>query len=112
MLSLEEIWVDTSRRIWNFIRSRVEDDATADDLMQEVFVRVHQNMAQLKDTERIESWIYQITRPVIIDHYRTRRNLTANPAALPDPNEAYAEADAVKELSSSIRKMIDVLPEL
>ena len=54
MQPFETIWAETSQRIRNFIRGRVGDDATADDLLQEVFVRVHQNMASLKDTERLE----------------------------------------------------------
>ncbi len=111
MQPFETIWVETSQRIRNFIRGRVVDDATADDLLQEVFIRVHQNMARLKDTERLESWIYQITRHVIIDHYRSRRNESAISEVLADPSDLFVEPDAVDELAGSMRQMVQALPE-
>ena len=73
MQSMETIWEDFSKKIYAFIRSRVEDDPTADDLLQEVFVRIHQNIKSLHNNERLESWIYQIARNLIIDHYRQTR---------------------------------------
>ncbi len=111
MQSLEAVWEITSARLKSFIRSRVEDDATADDLLQEVFVRVHLNMKQLKDSERLESWIFQITRHAIIDHYRTRRTAMVIPDNHPDPIELFVEPDASQELSGSMRQMVDELPE-
>jgi RNA polymerase sigma-70 factor (ECF subfamily) len=111
MQPLEAIWTETSMRIRNFIRGRVEDDATADDLLQEVFIRVHQNMARLQDTERFESWIYQITRRVIIDHYRSRHSLSAISEALADPTQLFVEPDAAEELSGSMFRLVEALPE-
>jgi len=111
MKSLETLWADVSTELRVFIRSRVEDDAAADDLLQEVFVRIHQNMARLRESERIHSWVYQIARNAIIDHYRSRRNLTALPEMLPDPTDLFQVADAAEELTGSIRQMVEALPE-
>ena len=111
MNNLESLWIDTSARLRNFIRSRVEDDTAADDLLQEVFIRIHRNIAGLRDHERLESWIYQVAHNVIIDHYRSRRNHTALSDELPDHNEFFREPDAAEELSFSIRQMVDLLPE-
>ena len=111
MPALEVIWETTSARIRNFIRGRVEDDAAADDLLQEVFLRVHQNMSHLRDTQRLESWIYQVARHVIIDHYRARRDLVAITEAVPDQSEVFHEPDAAQELSGSMRGLVEALPE-
>jgi RNA polymerase sigma-70 factor (ECF subfamily) len=89
----------------------VEDEATADDLLQEVFIRVHKNMAKLKDSEKIESWIFQITRNVIIDHYRSRRSFGELSETYPDQSELFVEPDAISELTGSIRKLVETLPE-
>ncbi|MHB8136039.1 MAG: RNA polymerase sigma factor SigZ [Anaerolineaceae bacterium] len=109
--TLEVIWEGMSARIRKFILMRVEDSATAEDLLQEVFVRVHQNMSKLKNSERLESWIYKITRHVIIDHYRSRRIDLEIPETLLDPINLFVEPDAASELAGSIREMIDSLPE-
>jgi RNA polymerase sigma-70 factor, ECF subfamily len=111
MQSMEDVWTETSLRIRNFIRGRVEDDPTADDLLQEVFVRVHQNMARLQDTQRLESWIYQIVRHLIIDHYRSRRDHLAISDVLPDPSAFMVEPDSTEELTGSMRQMVEALPE-
>ncbi|MHC1771250.1 MAG: RNA polymerase sigma factor SigZ [Flexilinea sp.] len=111
MLLLEEIWANMSERLWKFIFIRINDEMIADDLLQEVFVRVHQKMSQLKDSERLESWIFQITRNVIIDYYRSRRDHFEITETLQDSNELYEDPDATKELSGSIRQMIEALPD-
>ena len=110
MQTLESIWEQTSSKLRTFILNRVEDKATAEDILQEVFLRVHQNMAMLKDSEKLESWLYQITRNVIIDHYRSRRVHSELPETLADPQELIVEDDAVAELSSSMFEMVNELP--
>jgi len=110
MHTMESIWEQTSSKLKSFILHRVEDEDTAEDLLQEVFVRVHQNMSSLKDSEKLESWVYQITRNVIIDHYRSRRSHTELPETLADPQDLFVEGDAVAELSGSMLEMVNELP--
>lgn len=110
MHTLESIWEQTSSKLRAFILRRVEDEAAADDLLQEVFVRVHQNMSTLKDSEKLESWLYQIARNVVIDHYRARRNHIELPETLADPQDIFTEDDAVAELSGSMLEMVNELP--
>ncbi len=53
-----------------FLRRRVGDVATADDLLQEVFLRVHGRAHQIRDEERVAGWVFRIARNVVADHYR------------------------------------------
>lgn len=108
---LETIWSETSLRLKNFILRRVEDEETADDLLQEVFIRIHKNMTKLKDSEKFESWIFQIARNVVIDHYRSRRSFVELADTFPDQSETFVEEDAISELTGSIRELIETLPE-
>lgn len=107
---LEPIWENFNQRLFKFIRSRVEDDATAEDILQEVFLRIHTRMGTLTDSSRLESWIYQIARHAIIDHYRRRRNVTDIPETVLD-EDRLVEPDAVDILASSMREMVEALPE-
>jgi RNA polymerase sigma-70 factor (ECF subfamily) len=110
-LSIEQLWSDFSARLGAFIRSRVEDEAAAQDLLQEVFLRIHTRMATLRDSERIESWVYQIARHAIIDHYRARRSLGPIPETVHDPEELFQEPDSADEIAASLRDMVAALPE-
>jgi RNA polymerase sigma-70 factor, ECF subfamily len=109
---LELVWNQYSRRLRAFIRSRVGDDTDAEDILQEVFIRVHRNLCCLPEPEwhRPDSWIYQIARHLIIDHYRRRRELVAIPENLPaEPDMPEDDPEAV--LALSLRELIDDLPE-
>lgn len=58
------------KELKNFVYKRVKDKALAEDIVHEVFLKAQKNSSQLKDTEKLSAWIYQITRNMIIDHHR------------------------------------------
>jgi RNA polymerase sigma-70 factor (ECF subfamily) len=108
--SFTHVWDHFNARLYQFIRSRVEDEAAAEDLLQEVFLRIHKRMETLSDSSRLESWVYQIARHAIIDHYRRRRDLTEIPETVPD-EDRLVEPDAAELLAASMREMVEALPE-
>ena len=57
----------------NFILKRVKDKSHADDIFQDVFIKIHNSIDSLKDETKIRSWIFQITRNTIADYYRTQK---------------------------------------
>ncbi len=107
--TLEYIWHEFAAKLGRFIRARVADPATAEDLLQDVFVKIQKRLGQLDDPAKLEGWIYLIARNAIIDHYRTRRETVEVPATLPaEPDEHNEE---VEELKAAFRRMIYSLPE-
>jgi RNA polymerase sigma-70 factor (ECF subfamily) len=62
----------TRRELKNFVQRRVQDKALADDIVQDVFVKMYTRIGQLKDSERMTGWMYQITRNAIADHFRSK----------------------------------------
>ncbi|MGI9518756.1 MAG: RNA polymerase sigma factor SigZ [Pirellulaceae bacterium] len=71
-ISTERIWKLLSERLSGFIRQRVSDEQVADDLLQETFVRIHKNLGDFDDAQRITPWVFQVARNLVIDHYRSR----------------------------------------
>lgn len=69
---VEQAWHALSEGLRSFLRSRVPSDADADDLLQDVFVRVHEKIGSLQQSGRMESWVYQIARNAVADFYRRR----------------------------------------
>ncbi len=53
----------------------MQGSSTADDLAQEVFVRVVRSAETYDDRERERAWVFRIARSVLVDHQR-RRNRT------------------------------------
>ena len=81
-----------------------------DDLLQDVFMKIHTRIDSLKEETKLESWLYQITRNTIIDHYRSKRATEVLPEWLEQPQPKEEEA-ARKELLLCLVPMINELPE-
>jgi RNA polymerase sigma-70 factor (ECF subfamily) len=60
------------RGIFNFALRQVHVPSTAEDIVQEVFVRVVQNVGTFKEEARFTTWAYTIARNLCIDHLRKR----------------------------------------
>jgi RNA polymerase sigma-70 factor (ECF subfamily) len=105
----EDLWEAYSRQLLAFIRSRVSDEADAEDLLQEVFLRIHTHLCCLPELGKIKSWVYQITRNAIIDYYRARRPHEELPETLADEAEATEEEPA-EVLAPSLRQIVEELP--
>ena len=108
--NIEFLWNQYNRRLLAFIRGRVGDDAEAEDILQETFVRVHRNLCCKTEWERPESWFYQIARNLIIDHYRRRREMVEIPESLADSPDVL-EDDPETALALSLKELVDELPE-
>ena len=65
-------WDKTSSELRSFVNRRVKDKALTDDIVQDIFIKIHYKLGQLNDSEKINAWIYQIARNTITDHFRAR----------------------------------------
>ena len=113
-VSTEDVWEQLSAKLRGFIRSRVKDDQTAEDLLQETFLRIHQRIETLGDEERLASWVFQIARNLIVDHYRARGRIKTTAEA---DSETASEPSAFESFNQNevvagwLPAAIDSLPE-
>lgn len=94
----EDLWQRMHHGLRAFIAKRVDDQGHVDDILQEVFVRVHRQIDSVKDPQRLVSWVYQITRNAIIDHYRKPGRQRESPAGLSLELEVLHESPAISEM--------------
>jgi|SRR5450432_1037050 len=78
------------RKVWNFLRRSVGDPTTAEDLLQEVFLRVIKARAEWKGEAKFTTWVYAIARNLCIDH--ARRAVHRDVRSLDAPTRADDEA--------------------
>ena len=77
--------------IYNFILRKVRSPTAAEDLPQDLFVRVVQKAATFKHEARFTTWAYSIARNLCIDHLRKmslRRHPSLDQASGRDPSGA------------------------
>ncbi len=106
----ERIWEDLSKQLRSFLRLRVSDEQTAEDLLQETFVRIHRKIDDVEDEQRIRSWVFQIARNLIIDHYRGKLPDTTS-GVEEIPGEASGDENLNELVAGWLPAMISQLPE-
>jgi RNA polymerase sigma-70 factor (ECF subfamily) len=60
MNTSQEVWQEYHLRLRAFIKSKISDDAAADDVLQNVFLKMHSGLTSLKDETKLQSWLYKI----------------------------------------------------
>ena len=110
MNTSEKIWREYHSRLRAFIKSRIFDEATSDDILQTVFLKMYSGIASLNDKTKLQSWLYQITRNAIIDYFRLQKPTVPVPETLPQPESDPGEK-IIQELSECLEPMIQLLPE-
>lgn len=106
----ESIWNAYAPELRRFLRRRGFDEATIDDLLQEVFLKIHVGLPTLNDGRKVRRWVYRIAHNVALDHVRAMRPGAALPEALPLP-----ESDPVQQTRASLSvclvRHLERLPE-
>ncbi len=99
-------WREYRARLLRFVRSRVHDDAIAEDIVHDVLVKAWEKRATQRGS--MMSWLFQITMNAVRDHYRARR---VEP--LPDDVDVADEPtrDDLQQLFSCMSFMVDELEE-
>jgi RNA polymerase sigma-70 factor, ECF subfamily len=95
-----------------FIQSKIKSKEDAEDILQNVFIKISLNIDTLTEEVKLKSWIYSITRNSIIDYYRV--NSGKNKTSSEEVSEHIPEvenADTTKGLDLCISGMIELLPK-
>ncbi len=108
--STEDIWTAFRHRLHGYIRARSRTPEDADDILQDVFVKVHRHLGTLEDDAHLTSWLYRVTHNTIIDHYRKKHPPPTSeepPAAVEDDEDIPI---AEQKLAPFLGELITELP--
>ena len=109
-IHIESIWNEYYDQLLRFILKRVADKATAEDILQNVFIKILTNINSLKDSTKMKSWLFQITRNAIIDHYRKSKKSENNHLELSEEDDEIS-SDVMEEVESWVTPFIHSLPQ-
>jgi len=107
-LSSEKIWLDHNKELSRFILSKVKDKDICNDVMQDVFIKIHTNINTLKNETRLTQWVYQITRNIINDHFRKKKpSINTHTIDLP---EQITKTNSTHQFSKCLNSFVKHLP--
>ncbi|HKZ67246.1 MAG TPA: RNA polymerase sigma factor SigZ [Chitinophagaceae bacterium] len=70
-MELAAIYTQFHQVLFGFVKSKVNNHQDAEDIVQNIFIKVANGVNDLNRKEKLQSWIYAIARNSIIDYYRT-----------------------------------------
>lgn len=106
---VDNLWREFSAQLRKFLRARTRSAADAEDLLQEVFMRIHKQLPSLRDTSKLQGWVYRIARNALIDRHRKRRETTP---LLHETPEDDPSGQNLVDLTPSLRRFIAQLPPI
>ena len=112
------------RRLLNFIRKRIPDEADAEDILQDVFYQFTESF-MIEPIEQVSAWLFRAARNRIIDLFRKKKSIPFSRAfkasdeeedsmsihdLLPDPADGPEAIYARKIIINELMEALDELP--
>ena len=108
-------------RVVGTIAKMLGDDLDAEDIAQQVFIRVWNSAVRYQPTAKFTTWLFKITRNLVFNELRRRKRHPASALEReteehhfqsPDPNAKAPDTTLLdREMQEAIQRAMDSLPE-
>jgi RNA polymerase sigma-70 factor (ECF subfamily) len=112
MQAIDKTWYEQSYReyaglVYAFVKSRVKSSAAADDLTQQIWLKVWTQAAKQFDGSNFRAWVMQIARTTIIDGFR-KTKAHQSTAEIDVPERLQAEPED-EDLTTALRECLETI---
>jgi RNA polymerase sigma-70 factor, ECF subfamily len=99
------------QKLYPYIFGLVKNKAAAEDLLQEVFIKAIEKRSSLKNAERLEAWLFAISRNTVFNYLRSNKpscqcHCTKEQVTEPTEKKNYNE-----ELLECLPRFINKIPQ-
>ena len=98
MNAFEQLYDRHETGVWRFVFRSVQNQAVADDLVQELWFAVARTAASYEPTAKFKTWLFTMARNRVIDHARTAKNHTSIDAENDDGESMFSDLAADSRL--------------
>lgn len=103
------VYLEYEAKLRGFVMKRVRDKDEANDILQQLYVKLYRHCEQLQDVRNMNAWLYQITRNAVYDYYREQGR------SIPIEDESKLEEQFNQEVEphateSLVLPLINMLP--
>lgn len=106
------IYTQYRDKVFGFIRSKVLNQTEAEDIAQDVFLKVCANLDKYDEAKAsLSTWIYTITRNTVYDYLKEKRDrpmlelIDETISSGEEPDEAMLNGETLEELASALEKL-------
>ena len=113
--AFQQLLRDYQRPLYNYVRSIVLNHDDADDILQNVFIKIFQNLKNFKGESKLFSWMYRIATNESLTFLKQKsKNSGISSETLQNKTIDNLEADVFfdgNEIQIKLQKAIALLPE-
>ncbi len=106
--------IPLKQKLYRYARSYLKDETQAEDIVQEVFLKLWDKRNDISRINNIEAWSMTITKNMVLDKIRAKRSYSMDPQEM-KINEYDSETPDLiierAEIRTDIRRMIETLPD-
>jgi RNA polymerase sigma-70 factor (ECF subfamily) len=103
----EQTYQEYAGLVYAFVKSRVKSSAAADDLTQQIWLKVWTQAAKQFDGSNFRAWVMQIARTTIIDGFRKTKTHQST-AEIDVPERPQAEPED-EDLTTALRECLETI---
>lgn len=70
-LSFENIFSSYQKPLYNYVLRMVKDEQSAEDLTQDIFIKIYHNLSSFRGDAAVSTWIYKIATNTYLDYVRS-----------------------------------------
>lgn len=96
--SFEQLYDRHETGVWRFVFRSVQNQAVADDLVQELWFAVARTATSYEPTAKFKTWLFTMARNRVIDHVRTAKNHASIDAENDEGESAFSDLAADSRL--------------
>jgi RNA polymerase sigma-70 factor (ECF subfamily) len=115
-VSPDEIYTEYRDKVFSYTRSKVQNYQDAEDLCEDVFVKVCQKLDQYDDSKSsLSTWIYNITKNTVIDYYRSHKvnlELIDNYGYEDEPEDEELSEETLQFLAKALNELPETLRDI
>jgi RNA polymerase sigma-70 factor (ECF subfamily) len=108
-ISVETIYNTMGKGLKKYIFASVRDSHLAEDIFQEIFIKIFVNLSKLRDSTKVHAWVYQIVRHTIIDVIRKQKLTSMLNDSISATEEKLDTKKSIEMTQYAVKALINIL---
>jgi len=105
------IWEEFSGRVRSHLLKKLRNKGDADDLLQEIFMKIHTHLPHLRERKKLSSWLYRITENTLNDYYRKNQGRETEYDENKTAQGKSEGDDSLKGIEGCLEAFVERLPD-
>ncbi|MEE9361127.1 MAG: sigma-70 family RNA polymerase sigma factor [Cellulophaga sp.] len=99
-MTFNKIWKIHKSPLLNFIKTKIDDAHIAEDILQEVSIKLFDTLKREIEIKNYKTWLFQVSRNTIADYYR--KDIKRSELSINQPETSNNSSTCVCDLSGFV----------